>query len=49
MLNVDFFSYLSGEFQVLRSAGVCFNGSNLLKKSDWMLFSVRIWTIRTPR
>lgn len=27
MLNVDFFSYLSGEFQVLRSVGARFNGS----------------------
>ena len=33
MLNVNFFSYISGEFQVLRSVGACFNGS-LSKKSD---------------
>ena len=33
MLNVDFFSYLSGEFQVLHSVGVRFNGSNLLKRA----------------
>jgi len=33
MQNVDFFSYLSGEFQVLHSVGVRFNGSNLLKRA----------------
>jgi len=33
MLNVDFFSYLSGEFHVLRSVGVRFNGSNLFKRA----------------
>lgn len=32
MLNVDFFSYLSGEFQVLRRVGVRFNGLNLEKE-----------------
>ena len=33
MLNVDFFSYLSGEFQVLRSVGARFNGSKLSNRS----------------
>lgn len=49
MLNVDYLLYICIEFQVLCRVGVRFNGSNLFKKSDWMLFSVRIWTIRTPR
>ena len=33
MLNVDFFLYLSCEFQVLRGVGARFNGSNLLKRA----------------
>ena len=33
MLNVDYFSYLSGEFQVLRGVGARFNGSNLFKRA----------------
>ena len=33
MLYVDFFSYISGEFQVLSSVGARFNGSNLLKRA----------------
>ena len=33
MLIMDYFYYLSREFQVLRSAGVRFNGSNLLKRA----------------
>ena len=45
MLYVDFFSYISGEFQVFRSVGARFNGSNLLKKSDCCLSFTEIWTI----
>jgi len=37
MLNVDYLLYICNEFQVLRSVGVRFNGSNLLKKERLLL------------
>ena len=35
--HVKKYVYLWGEFQVLLRVGVRFNGSNLIKKSDWIL------------
>ena len=48
MLNVDFFSYLSGEFQVLRRVGVRFNGLNL-ERAVVILSCKEIWKISIIR
>jgi hypothetical protein len=36
MLNMNFFLYISGEFQVLRSVGARFNGSHYYLKRMFM-------------
>ena len=45
MLNVDFFSYLSGEFQVLRGVGARFNDSNLVQRAIDVYPSSETWKI----